>query len=186
LIVRYIIYESENLDLDIKKLEEGYDYRTKLPNPFKTYFNESSEKIKKQAVEQIVGSIMTEKRKNNTINIQNIKDNNKDNSKDINKDNMKDMKDMKNEEEILKQYLNSTFSTNNNNVNTNNNYNNTNTLNTFTNTKAGFDTFMKFFKESCDYHNLITIDQKIDYFVHLKSSELMNPRKATTRSKLLL
>jgi hypothetical protein len=36
--------------------------------------------------------------------------------------------------------------------------------------KESFNNFMRVFKESCELNNLITIDKKIDYYVHLKTN----------------
>lgn len=139
--MRYILYESQNVELDLNKIEEGYDYRSKLPNPFKTYFNETSDKIKKQAVEQILAGIMVKDKKNIINNVLNTS----------------------NSENIEEQMILSKFSKD--------------MGKTKEKVKDHYEAFMKFFKDSCDHHNLITLDQKIDYFVQLKNNSLMNIKK---------
>lgn len=135
--MRFIIFEPENMELNINNIEEGFDYRSKLPNPFKTYFQETSDKLKKQAVEQIINNIT-----------------------------IKDKRKLQNKTP---------------NANLHNSYNTTISDNfliskysSMNMTKSNYDNFIKFFNDSCEHHNIITLDQKIDYFVHLKGSNLLN------------
>jgi hypothetical protein len=44
---------------------------------------------------------------------------------------------------------------------------------------------MKFFKEACEINNYITIDQKIDYLLHLKNNLILNKSKSEKKSKYI-
>jgi len=40
----------------------------------------------------------------------------------------------------------------------------------YSKTKENFEQFMKFFKDSCEVNNILTLDQKIDYLVYLRNT----------------
>lgn len=48
-------------------------------------------------------------------------------------------------------------------------------------TKESFEQFMKFFKDSCEVNNILTLDQKIDYLVHLRNTT--NQKKDQSKIK---
>lgn len=149
---RYIIFEPENREIDINNIDEEYDYRVKLINPFKSYLTENSEKIKKQAFDQIYASINPEKKKrvekSSTIN-NGLRDS-------ILGFSSPNSNVLVNELEALSTKFNqSTIAFHND---------------SFIKTKENFEQFMKFFKDSCEVNNILTLDQKIDYLVYLRNT----------------
>jgi phosphoglycerol transferase MdoB-like AlkP superfamily enzyme len=51
--------DPENNILDLNNIDNNYDYESKLINPYKVYLNEDNEKLKKKAMEQILGNAMS-------------------------------------------------------------------------------------------------------------------------------
>jgi hypothetical protein len=152
--MRYLILDPEDRHIDLTNIEENYEYNKKLINPYKALLVEDSDKIRKQAMEQILDNALNREKKkerthhNSTTNlaketslnskiIHNIHNINSNNSFLINKFNSTENRTLNNEEGKEKE---------------------------------SFNNFMRVFKESCELNNLITIDQKIDYFVHLKTN----------------
>ena len=112
--------------------------------------NENSEKIRKQAFDQIYSCVNPEKRKKMdkpilSVNNKQLKESVFGNSPNL----------LSGEDEILSSRYN----------NTNSNLNDVNNK-----TKENFENFMKFFKDSCEVNNILTVDQKIDYLVYLRNN----------------
>jgi len=149
-----------------------------LTDPFNAYFHEDNPKIRKKALEQIINNIMPKK--------------NDDDEEDSKGNNDK----LKNKRSI----------SNNLKINTNYGYNGHNTeTNTFRQHKTksnillkdlevlqakyrNFDLeqkrreekygpIMKQFRDNCNNHSIITLDQKIDYFVYLYKNNMLKPGK---------
>ncbi len=153
---RYIIFEPENREVDLNNIDEEYDYRVKLINPFKSYLTENSEKIKKQAFDQIFSNINPEKRKKQEKSIL-INNALRDSIFGFNIGNSGSAS-LINELEALNTKYNQSVSV----FNGNNDQ--------FGKTKESFEQFMKFFKDSCEVNNILTLDQKIDYLVYLRNT----------------
>ena len=176
--IRYIIIDHELVEISLEAIEESNEINNKLTDPFNAYFHEDNPKIRKKALEQIINNIMPKK--------------NDDDEEDSKGNNDK----LKNKRSI----------SNNLKINTNYGYNGHNTeTNTFRQHKTksnillkdlevlqakyrNFDLeqkkreekygpIMKQFRDNCNNHSIITLDQKIDYFVYLYKNNMLKPGK---------
>ena len=145
--VRYIIIDHELIEISLKAIEENSEINNKLTDPFNAYFHEQNPKVRKKALEQIINNIMPNKKNNAEDNndIKIIYDNEKDNNKEIfNKDLEILEKKYKNYEIAQKRK------------------------------EEKLAPLIKFFRESCNNNNIITLDQKIDYFAYLYKNKMLN------------
>jgi hypothetical protein len=166
LSIRYIIFEPENREVDINNIDEEYDYRVKLLNPFRSYMTEGSDKIKKQAFDQIMVQINPEKKKKERNSVLNKDTRNS--IIGIIPSNSSETIALMQEIEALQNKFNQSIQKSNEDKENNNK------------TKENFEQFMKFFKDSCEVNNIKTVDQKIDYFVYMRN---MNLKKEKEQSK---
>ena len=166
--IRYIINDHELIRINLQSIEENNEINNKLTDPFNAYFHENNPKIRRKALEQIINGIMPKdcqlKREMNL--------NNK------------------------SKFNNSKFNNNNNSNNSENNLNlDYNIINNNENLKIlnknldilnekfrpyeeiqkkkseKYRPILKQFKDSCENHGIITLDQKIDYFVYLYKND---------------
>ena len=145
--VRYIIIDHELVEISLKAIEENSEINNKLTDPFNAYFHEQNPKVRKKALEQIINNIMPNKKNNAEDNddIKIIYANEKDNNKEIfNKDLEILEKKYKNYEIAQKRK------------------------------EEKLAPLIKFFRESCNNNNIITLDQKIDYFAYLYKNKMLN------------
>ena len=176
--IRYIIIDHELVEISLEAIEESNEINNKLTDPFNAYFHEDNPKIRKKALEQIINNIMPKK--------------NDDDEEDSKGNNDK----LKNKRSI----------SNNLKIKTNYGYNGHNTeTNTFRQHKTKsnillkdlevlqakyrnydleqkrreekYGPIMKQFRDNCNNHSIITLDQKIDYFVYLYKNNMLKPGK---------
>ena len=144
--VRYIIIDHELVEISLKAIEENNEINNKLTDPFNAYFHEQNPKVRKKALEQIINNIIPNKKKNNNNeDYKLLYSNDEDNENNIfNKD-----------LEILeKKYKNYEISRKRK--------------------EEKLAPLIKQFRESCNNNNIITLDQKIDYFAYLYKNKLLN------------
>ena len=172
--VRYIIIDHELVEISLQSIEENNEINNKLTDPFNAYFHEHNPKIRKKALEQIINNIMPNKNKNNKnennnnsrrSSSNNIKINHNNNNKILNTDNnfFNHSKINKNDflfrdlEILQKRYKNYDLEQ-----------------------KGKEDKYapiLKQFKDNCNTNNIITLDQKIDYFVYLYKNNMLRTAK---------
>ena len=165
--IRYIIIDHELVEISLKAIEENTEINNKLTDPFNAYFHEQNPKVRKKALEQIINNIIPNKKNSNLINdnVNNGNNNNNENNikvlydnDKLNEDNAKNIfnKDL----EILeKKYKNYELSQKRK--------------------EEKLAPLLKFFRESCNNNNIITLDQKIDYFAYLYKNKMLNiPNKS--------
>ena len=184
--VRYIIMDHELIEISLQAIEESNEMNNKLTDPFNAYFHESNPKIRKKALEQIINNIVPHK---------NNKEKNGDN-KNIDNNNSKNDSTSN---------IKSNNTSINNGHNEYNAYNTDN--NFFRQTKykkkdilyrdlevlqkryknydmeqqrkeEKYAPILKQFTDNCNTHNIITLDQKIDYFVYLYKNNMLKPIKS--------
>ena len=184
--VRYIIMDHELIEISLQAIEESNEMNNKLTDPFNAYFHESNPKIRKKALEQIINNIVPHK--NNKEKNGDNKNNDNNNSKNDSTSNIK-----------------SNNTSINNGHNEYNAYNTDN--NFFRQTKykkkdilyrdlevlqkryknydmeqqrkeEKYAPILKQFTDNCNTHNIITLDQKIDYFVYLYKNNMLKPIKS--------
>jgi hypothetical protein len=148
--IRYLILDPENREIDLNNIEENYEYRAKLLNPYKTYLQEENDKIKKQALEQIISNALLGVR---------------DKKKTMNQSNSSRQGNIN-----INNTINSATNNNLNNSNISISLDSSIQKQNHKNSKENFDFFMKYFKDACEANNLVTVDQKIDYFVYMKNN----------------
>jgi hypothetical protein len=176
--IRYIIIDHELVEISLEAIEESNEINNKLTDPFNAYFHEDNPKIRKKALEQIINNIMPKK--------------NEDEDEDSKGNNDKSSK------------IKRSISNVKNNTNYGYNGNNTET-NSFRQHKAKsnilykdlevlqmkyknydleqkrkeekYGPILKQFRDNCNNHNIITLDQKIDYFVYLYKNNMLKPKK---------
>ena len=166
--IRYIINDHELIRINLQSIEENNEINNKLTDPFNAYFHENNPKIRRKALEQIINGIMPK-------DCQLKKEMNLNNKSKFN---------------------NSKFNNNNNSNNSENNLNlDYNIINNNENLKVlnknldilnekfrpyeeiqkkkseKYRPILKQFKDSCENHGIITLDQKIDYFVYLYKND---------------
>ena len=192
--VRYIIIDHELVEISLQAIEESSEINNKLTDPFNAYFHENNPKIRKKALEQIINNIMP----NKTYNKDNKNDNNKeDNLVNLNLNDKSGRESLKNKK-----------SSNINATNTDNNFflkskinNNDILYRDLEILKKRYEKYdreqkrkeekyapiLKQFTENCNNHNIITLDQKIDYFVYLHKNNMFKtsrPKDQTIRKTL--
>ena len=161
--MRYIINDHELVRINLQAIEENNEMNNKLTDPFNAYFHENNSKIRKKALEQIINSLLPKREtlkndnvnftnsnsKNNLIHIKNNLENNSNSTIDPN---------IINSNESLKilnknyQVLHEKFQY----------------YQELQKKKAEkYGPILKQFRDKCDNHGIITLDQKIDYFVYL-------------------
>ena len=174
--IRYIINDHELIRLNLQAIEENNEINNKLTDPFNAYFHENNPKIRKKALEQIINGIMPKEYqlKSGNLNFKSPKNNN---SKIENN--------------------NSNQSDQNLNYNIINNNENLRILNK--NLEILHEKFkpyeeiqkkksdkyrpvLKQFKDNCENHGIITLDQKIDYFVYLYKNDAFKFQKTKHNS----
>ena len=176
--IRYIIIDHELVEISLEAIEESNEINNKLTDPFNAYFHEDNPKIRKKALEQIINNIMPKK--------------NEDEDEDSKGNNDKSSK------------IKRSISNVKNNTNYGYNGNNTET-NSFRQHKTKsnilckdlevlqmkyknydleqkrkeekYGPILKQFRDNCNNHNIITLDQKIDYFVYLYKNNMLKPKK---------
>ena len=184
--VRYIIMDHELIEISLQAIEESNEMNNKLTDPFNAYFHESNPKIRKKALEQIINNIVPHK--NNKEKNGDNKNNDNNNSKNDSTSNIKSN--------------NTSINNGHNEYNVNNTDNNF-----FRQTKykkkdilyrdlevlqkryknydmeqqrkeEKYAPILKQFTDNCNTHNIITLDQKIDYFVYLYKNNMLKPIKS--------
>ena len=161
--VRYIIIDHELVEISLKAIEENSEINNKLTDPFNAYFHEQNPKVKKKALEQIIYNIIPNKKNNNNFNINKDNNNNNYDEDDFYNNNTikvlydedEDKKIFNNDLEILeKKYKNYMLAQKRK--------------------EEKLAPLIKFFRESCNNNNIITLDQKIDYFTYLYKNKMLN------------
>ena len=158
--VRYIIIDHELVEISLKAIEENSEINNKLTDPFNAYFHEQNPKVKKKALEQIINNIIPNK-KNNNFN-PNKNNDNKDEDNFNNNNDIKVLYDQDNDKNIFNKDLEILEKK----------YKNFQLAQKRKEEKLA--PLIKFFRESCNNNNIITLDQKIDYFAYLYKNKMLN------------
>ena len=154
---RYIILDKQLTEITLKAIEENSEINNKLTDPFNSFFQESNQKIRKNALDQIMNNIFV------------INDESKDNEKDIlpdinnnkrtnleadlnnfnNKDNDIFFKDLETFENKFK--LNTEIEQRNH---------------------EKYGNAIRDFESKCLNYNIVTLGQKIDFFTYLYNEDI--------------
>ena len=180
--MRYIIIDHELVEISLQSIEENNEINNKLTDPFNAYFHEHNPKIRKKALEQIINNIMPNKSKNN---------NNNNNNSNKNENNISRKSSITN----VKACSNNALKTDNNFFSDRNNLNRNNNndylyrdLEILQKRYTKYDMeqkkkeekyapILKQFRDNCNTNNIITLDQKIDYFVYLYKNNMLKTVK---------
>ena len=195
--VRYIIIDHELVEISLQAIEENNEINNKLTDPFNAYFHEQNPKIRKKALEQIISNIMPNKTYNKELN----------KNDDIPSNNIIHT----NTNNFRRNSINNKRGSKANNINitnTENNFFKRNKINSndilYTDLEIlqkryqnydleqkkkeeKYAPILKLFKDNCNTHNIITLDQKIDYFVYLYKNNMLKvskPKEKTMRKTL--
>ena len=143
--MRYIILDKQLTEISLKSIEENTEINNKLTDPFNSFFQESNQKIRKNAKEQILNNIFVIKEDENKDILPDILNNNKMNL-ELNIDNNKDIfyKDLEAFENKYKLNIETEEK---------NNEKYAKTINEF--------------EEKCQNYDIVTLGQKIDFFSFL-------------------
>ena len=156
--IRYIINDHELIRINLQAIEENNEINNKLTDPFNAYFHENNPKIRRKALEQIINGIMPKEyqlKKEMNLNNKSKFNNNSDNNLNLdyniinNNENLRILnknldilhEKFKPYEEIQKKKSDK------------------------------YRPILKQFKDNCENHGIITLDQKIDYFVYLYKND---------------
>ena len=149
ILVRYIIIEHELVEISLKAIEENNEINNKLTDPFNAYFHEQNPKVRKKALEQIINNIIPKKKIKNDSDNEELKE-----TFNNHIDNEEDKLFNKDLEILEKRYKNYELSQKRK--------------------SEKFAPILKQFRENCNNNNIITLDQKIDYFAYLYKNKLFN------------
>jgi len=165
--IRYIINDHELIKINLQAIEENNELNNKLTDPFNAYFHENNPKIRKKALEQIINGIMPKEYllKKEAMSLNNKSKNNSskiDNNSNHSGNNLNMDYNIINNNENLK-ILNKNFEI------LHEKYRPYEELQKMKSEK--YKSLLKQFKDNCDNHGIITLDQKIDYFVYLYKND---------------
>ena len=160
--MRYIIIDNELVEISLKAIEENNEINNKLTDPFNAYFHEQNPKVRKKALEQIINNIIPSKKNNNAINTNNNVNGNSNNEND----DIKVIYDNENDKDIDQEIFNKDLEI------LEKRYKNYQLAQKRKEEKLA--PLIKFFRESCNNNNIITLDQKIDYFTYLYKNKMLN------------
>ena len=167
---RYIIIDHELIEITLQAIEESNEVNSKLTDPFNAYFHENNEKIRRKALDQIISSIIPKSimNKENKESYNSTENNNNENNEEVEKNSIFTntansilYHDLKALEEKYKLYDEEQKRRD-----------------------EKYGPVLKNFNENCENHNIITLDQKIDYFFYLyENNGIINPnnQKKTIR-----
>ena len=165
--LRYIINDHELVKINLQVIEENSEMNKKLSDPFNSYFHESNSKIRKKALEQIINSLLP---KGSSLKEENNKfQNSKTNLQNLNnKNNINIDPELLKENETLRllnknyQILHEKFQY----------YQEVQKKKS-----EKYAPILKQFSDNCENHGIITLDQKIDYFVYLHKTNAFKQQK---------
>ena len=187
--MRYIIIDHELVEISLQAIEESNEINNKLTDPFNAYFHEHNPKIRKKALEQIINNIMP----NRTYSRDNSKNDNNKNDIIFNNNSRRGS---------LKNKMNYNVSNTENNFFKQSKVKNNDFLyrdleilqkryqnydNEQKRKEEKYAPILKQFKDNCNTNNIITLDQKIDYFVYLHNNNMLKtfkPKEPTMRKTL--
>jgi hypothetical protein len=176
-LIRYIINDHELIKINLQAIEENNEINNKLTDPFNAYFHENNPKIRRKALEQIINGIMPKEyqiKKENNSKVSNRSKNN--NSKNDNNNNSN--------------HSDNLYNIDYNIINNNENLKILNTNLDILHEKyksyeeiqkkksEKYRHILKQFNDNCENHGIITLDQKIDYFVYLYKNDGFKAPKA--------
>ena len=165
--LRYIINDHELIKINLQVIEENSEMNKKLTDPFNSYFHESNSKIRKKALEQIINSLLP---KGNSIK----EENNKFQNSKSNLPNTNNTNDLNIDPEIIKD--NETLRLLHKNYQIlHEKFQYYQDLQKKKSEK--YAPILKQFSDSCENHGIITLDQKIDYFVYLHKTNALKQQK---------
>ena len=165
--LRYIINDHELIKINLQVIEENSEMNKKLTEPFNSYFHESNSKIRKKALEQIINSLLP---KGNSIK----EENNKFQNSKSNLPNTNNTNDLNIDPEIIKD--NETLRLLHKNYQIlHEKFQYYQDLQKKKSEK--YAPILKQFSDNCENHGIITLDQKIDYFVYLHKTNALKQQK---------
>ena len=164
---RYIILDKKLTEINLRALEENSEINSKLSDPFNSFFQESNQQIRKNALDQIMNKIFVteeESKKKKKTTLPQINNNKRtDLELDLNNINNKDIfyKDLEELENRFK-------------------------LNTVDeeNSHEKYGTAISNFEAKCKNYNIITLGQKIDFFTYLYNEDSKKKHEALLREKM--
>ena len=162
--IRYIILDKQLTEITLKTIEENSEINNKLSDPFNSFFQESNQKIRKNALDQIINNIFIVENKSEE----------KDKLPEINnkKTNLElDLNDNNKNKDIFYkdlEALEDKFSLNTEEEKRNH---------------EKYGKAISIFEAKCLNYNLITLGQKIDFFTYLYNEEEKKKQKLLFSNK---
>ena len=160
--MRYIILDKHLTEISLKSIEENSEINNKLTDPFNSFFQESNQKIRKNAIEQILNNIfVVEEDENKDDILPDIFNINKMNL-ELNIDKKRDIfyKDLEAFEN--KYQLN---------------------IETEEKNKEKYAKTINEFEEKCQNYDIVTLGQKIDFFSYLYNENSKKRQKIIPSNK---
>ena len=162
--IRYIILDKQLTEITLKTIEENSEINNKLSDPFNSFFQESNQKIRKNALEQLINNIFIveneSEEKDKLPEINNKKTNLELDLNDNNKNKDIFYKDL--------EALEDKFSLNTEEEKRNH---------------EKYGKAISIFEAKCLNYNLITLGQKIDFFTYLYNEEEKKKQKLLFSNK---
>ena len=162
--IRYIILDKQLTEITLKTIEENSEINNKLSDPFNSFFQESNQKIRKNALDQIINNIFIveneSEEKDKLPEINNKKTNLELDLNDNNKNKDIFYKDL--------EALEDKFSLNKEEEKRNH---------------EKYGKAINIFEAKCLNYNLITLGQKIDFFTYLYNEEEKKKQKLLFSNK---
>ena len=159
--MRYIINDHELIKINLQAIEENNEMNNKLTDPFNAYFHENDSKIRKKALEQIINSLLP---KRETLKNENVNFSNNNSKKSLMHIKNNSDKNLNIDPNIINSNENLKILDKNYQV-LHEKFQYYQDLQKKKSEKYG--PILKQFRDNCENNGIITLDQKIDYFVYL-------------------
>lgn len=161
--LRFLVYEFKNTDTTHEQTDQNIDFRLKMTNPIKIFLFDNNEKLRKFAFEQIINGITTvDSKRLEKAELRINKEKIIEHDHHIEKEDFKDYAEKL--ERLIMKYDNNPMTEKE--IQEHNN-------------------FIKVFDSLCESNKIITLNQKIDFYVYLRGTTFYQTKELNPKRKVL-